>query len=148
MIKALLARFAPSTPWLIAIVVLFAVGMTFGVKKLIAENDKLIGTVATQQCVIADAAVSQDLTNKTDKVTEASVFETSRVITKLVVNQQAMDDEVDRRVKDIKKDYAVKPVSPENDTVRRDAISAVRINGLWNAYCAGRRNEDQTHCSH
>lgn len=146
MIEALLSRLSLSTKVIIALLVVMAIGW-YAIKGLSKENTALVATNAVQGQTLKDAGATEALTEKTDAVTEESSVKTIQAVTKLDVDQKVVDNEVQKQVADIKREYADKPATPENIKQRADAISIARINGLWDTYCAGASNKDQTGCA-
>lgn len=146
MIEALLAKFSLSTKIIIGLLfVLVLVGL--GVKFLWKENTALVATNAVQGQTLKEAGATEALTEKTDAVTEESSVKTVQAVRVLVVDQKAVDDEVKRQVDAVKREYAQKPITPENTKQRDDAISTARITGLWDNYCAAPSNKSAASCT-
>lgn len=146
MIEALLAKFSLSTKIVFGMGILLLIA-GLGVKFLWKENTALVATNAVQTQTLKDAGATEALTEKTDAVTEESSVKTVQVVRELVVDQKAVDDEVKRQVDEIKRQYAEKPVTPENTKQRDDSISVARLTGLWDNYCAAPSNKDQASCA-
>lgn len=129
---------------LCGVIAIFVLGLTLRTLQTKLTEARTLNT--QQQCVIDQTSVSQKETAASAAVTERSVADTVHVITKLVIDQKAIDDEVNSRVADIEREYASKPPTPENTALRSDAVSRARLNGLWDTYCSG-GNTDKAGCT-
>lgn len=98
-------------------------------------------TVADQQCKEQQTVARDTVATGAAEVTEKSVAKTVQVVTQLVIDQKAIDDEVERRVAEIRKHYEGQPPAAQGEAAV--SISRVRIDSLWDTYCAG----DAEHCA-
>ena len=115
--------------------------LAFALNMVYKENKQLIKTNSEQAKKISDFERDKEEDKITDQINQTTVVTVIREVEKLVVDQEKIDNEVDRRVREIEKKYASAPKSPESDRERSDAISAARIDGLWEQYCHGVPNE-------
>lgn len=81
------------------------------------------------------------LDDKSQAVTEQVQNQTVQEVEKSTASQEAIDQEVERRVAEIKRQYAAKPASPQATVERDDAVVGARIDGLWKLYCGGVQDE-------
>lgn len=98
-------------------------------------------TIADQQCKEQQTEARDAVASGAAEVTEKSVAQTVVVQTQMVIDQKAIDDEVERRVAEIRKHYEGRPPATPGEAA--DAISRVRLDSLWDTYCAG----DAQHCA-
>lgn len=98
-------------------------------------------TVADQTCKEQQTVARDNVATGAAQVTEQSVAKTVQVVTQLVIDQKAIDDEVERRVAEIRKHYEGQPPAAQGEAAV--SISRVRIDSLWDTYCAG----DAEHCA-
>jgi hypothetical protein len=105
------------------------------------NNKDLEKTIADQQCKEQQTEARDTVATGAAEVTEKSVAKTVQVVTQLVIDQKAIDDEVERRVAEIRKHYEGQPPAAQGEAAV--SISRVRIDSLWDTYCAG----DAEHCA-
>lgn len=105
----------------------FAINSLIGLNQAIDEAKK----------AVQDLATVQQQTQTSNGITEQSVARTIEINTKIAIEQKAIDDEVERRLNEIRSSY------PDSQATR-DAATRVQLDSLWDTFCAG--NPSGTGC--
>lgn len=92
-------------------------------------------TIADQQCKEQQTEARDTVASGAAAITEQSVVKTVQVQTQMVIDQKAIDDEVERRVAEIRKHYEWNPPATPGEAA--SSISRVRLDSLWDTYCTG-----------
>lgn len=105
----------------------------FAISTLLALSQ----SIGEAKKAVQDLAVVQQQTQKSNGITEQSVARTIEINTKIAIEQKVIDDEVERRLNEIRSSY------PDSQ-IARDAATRVQLDSLWDTYCAG--NPGATGC--
>lgn len=106
-----------------------------------SHNQDLNATITEQKCIAEQAGEAQQVATGAAQVTEQSVAKSAQTATELTANQKVIDEEVERRVAEIRKIYADK----DEPKAAADAVSRARLDSLWDTYCTG--DQDSTGCT-
>lgn len=127
--SALLAK----VPWYWIVMVVCMVALYFAIIGLIDFTRKVDEFKRTLDAVSAVQTQAQTSTTITDQ----SLTRTIQINTQIALEQKAIDDEVERRVREIR---TSNPAGSQTDA----AVTRVQFDSLWDTYCAG--NPSATGC--
>lgn len=92
--------------------------------------------------VIKEALINQqaaDLSQRNRELVSANLARDGlqAKLDSLTTQHLKNSDQTEQAVEQVRKEYAQKPVTPDNVAKKEQTISQIKLQGLWRAYCIG-----------